>query len=215
MRMDEIKSLFFEVRAEARHMMDYRFDSFGAINPFGDLVPLTDFNTCSDFLVAELQYLINKIMTTKNELIEPHVLRRLEEYVLKHVSVFNNEVSCFAHDDLIWFNCLHEAPRLTGLIDFDLDTKMPPSQILHWILLALHHPWSGPRDEDNVYISRINNISHLCNELLPIARRAFLDVFADQLLVRIDEHFANCLTASNIMLCNTSVDDTTYENVGN
>ena len=183
MKMDEIKSLFFEVCAEARHMMDFRFDSFGAINPFGDLGPLTDFDTCRDFLVAELHYLIKKIMATKNESIEPHVLRRLEEYVLKHVSVFDNEVSCFAHDDLIWFNVLHEGPHLTGLIDFDLDTKMPPSQILHWILLALHHPWSGPRDGDNVYFPNLQHL-HLCNELLPIARRAFPDVFADQLLVR-------------------------------
>lgn len=182
MKIDDIKSLFGEVCVEARHMMDYTFPTFGAISEFGDLGPMS-FENCKDFLVAMMRYSNAKSFETQPDLIDPHILRRLEDYFMKHVSVFENEKACFAHDDMIWFNCLHEGPKLTGLVDFDLDLKLPPCQILHWILLALHHPASGPLDSDNVFFPNLKHM-HLCHELLPNARKAFPDLFADPLLVR-------------------------------
>lgn len=179
MKMDDIKELFDEVCLEARHMMNYRFPTFGAINEFGDLGPLTDFENCNDFFVAMVRDSIAK--ASKHDMIDPHVLRQLEDYFVAHASVFANETACFAHDDLIWFNCMHEGPRLTGIIDFDL--KAPPAQILHWMLLALHHPASRPQDSQNVFYPNVEHL-HLCDDLLPIARKAFPDLFADPQLVR-------------------------------
>ena len=93
--------------------------------------PAFGFETFSEYLDWRLTTYCTKLREQDD--IDLPALSKIEVYVRKHLSLFQNDTPCFVHNDLHAGNILHTDGALNAIIDFDTSESRP----LYTILISL------------------------------------------------------------------------------
>ena len=175
LKEDELKELFRQVLHAVKQIFNVKFDTFGWLNLEGK----KSYQSFAEFLTYKFKKDAQKIRGEK--LCMPEDLDKVEKYFLSHVQVFNTkELPTIVHRDLHMGNFLHDATKLTAIIDFDWSMKGPKIGSLPRLLGFIDNP--SQYTEGSPYFEKYKGKNF--RFLMPVLKEELKELFDDKDLLK-------------------------------
>ncbi|MGV8084631.1 MAG: phosphotransferase family protein [Candidatus Bilamarchaeum sp.] len=169
---EERKSIFRQALRVVKQLHNIPFENFGEINSE------QSFPTYTEFLNQQFSENL-KVIREQNLVSEDHI-DRIEKYVNQNIALFDNEQAVFVHTDLHMGNIIHEADKVTAVIDFDSALKAPKYRTLISLLGFIDNPSQFVEGTKDFNQYKGKNFY----ELYPVLKEELNDVFEDKQLLK-------------------------------
>ena len=107
-------------------------------------------------------------------------IKKIKDYFLRHVSIFDEGKAVFVHADVQMGNIIHQGSKLAALIDCDYSMKAPKIRALISLLGFIVEPSQFVEGTNDFAKFNKKNFYYL----LPVLKRELPELFADPQLLR-------------------------------
>jgi len=170
---NDLIGLFREVLAVVKRFFDIKFSDHGFINGSPDR-----FMRYSDFLIDRFK---SNVKTIESQgLCGSNDIKKIKDYFLRYVSIFDEGEAVFVHADVQMGNIIHNGDKLAALIDCDYSMKAPKIRALVPLLGFIAEP--SQFVEGTKEFAKFNKKSFYY--LLPVLKQELPELFVDPQLLR-------------------------------
>lgn len=172
----DLREVFRQVLEVVRQLSKITFDEFGEFFPANESE--LSFPTYGALL---REGFLGHIATIRQkQLVAEPDIRRVEQFVVDRLSLFDNDRPVFVHTDLHMGNIMHDRSKLTAIIDFDHARKAPAMIELATLLSFLGDPQQFVEGRPEWIQYKGKSFLHL----LPMLKGAVPELFEDPDLLK-------------------------------
>lgn len=166
--------LFSEVLQVATAARDISVtDKFGWVTDIITDAEANGFATHKAQLEARLEAYIPKIEAQSD--LDQELVKRIIEYVRAHLELFEDDKPSFVHTDLHMGNVIHQAGKLSAVIDWDSVQSVPSYRALVSLIGLIDNPAQFVEGTPDFGAYKGKKFEYLC----PLLKEAFADELSD------------------------------------
>lgn len=172
---EKLVILFKQLLQTVRKMFDLKFNHFGKIKNKNE-----NFSSYSEFLRNNFQKHTQIIKSER--LCAEQDLKRITNYFLSNIAVFDSEEAVFVHTDLHMGNIIHNGEQLSAIIDFDSAMMATATRVLPSLIGFIDNPSQFVEGTKDYQKYKGKNFRFL----LPLLKQELGYLFDDQIVKKLN-----------------------------